>query len=99
MALPIKIATSASWIGTWSAPPDGPAQVAFALGCVVLVTCAASRGPQFLASLLDFAAIGDEHRRRRFLTVAGLAAAFLSIGYVGFYLYGGPRAVEAPIYW
>jgi hypothetical protein len=99
MALPIKIATSASWIGTWSAPPDGLAEFAFALGCVVLVMCAAPRGPQFLASLLDFAAIGDEHRRRRLLAVTGLAAAFLSIGYVGFYLHGGPRAVEAPIYW
>ena len=38
-------------------------------------------------------------RRRRFLFVASFVAAFLSLGYIAFYLRGGPRAPEAATYW
>jgi hypothetical protein len=41
----------------------------------------------------------DLARPRRFLTVSSFAAAFLSLGYIAFYLRGGPRAPEAATYW
>jgi hypothetical protein len=50
-------------------------------------------------SLADFAAVADPRRKRRFLTVAAFAASFLSLGYIAFYLRGGPRAADAATYW
>lgn len=89
----------APWAGTWSRPPDLPAQAALALAVMLLVLTLFPRGPQWLASLVDLANAGDPGRRRRFLTVASFFAAFLSLGYVAFYLRGGPRAPEASAYW
>jgi hypothetical protein len=93
------LAASVGLLGTWSAPPDRPAQVALALAAFVLVVAFVPRGPQWLANALDFAGLSDITRSRRFLTVASFLAAFLSLGYVAFYLRGGPRAPEAATYW
>jgi hypothetical protein len=57
------------------------------------------RGPRWLASLVEFASVTDLHRKRRFLIVAAFAASFLSLGYIAFYLRGGPRASDAATYW
>jgi hypothetical protein len=86
------------WRSTWARPPDVPAQAALGLAVVLLASSLTRRGTRWVASWLDFAAVGDPDRHRRFLAVASFAAAFLSLGYIGFYLRGGPRALDAPVY-
>jgi hypothetical protein len=90
---------SASWLGPWSRPADHPAQIALALGCLLIVSAIIPGGTRRLLSALDFSGVGDRVRTQRFLAVTGLAAAFLSIAYVDAYLHGGPRGLDAPIYW
>jgi hypothetical protein len=92
---------AAVWLGAWSRPPDLPAQVALGLAVILLVLALVPGGPRWLASALDFASLADltRARRRRFLTVAAFVASFLSLGYVAFYLRGGPRAHDAATYW
>jgi hypothetical protein len=88
-----------AWLGTWSRPPDRPAQIALGIAAGLLVVALVPGGPRWLASLFDFASLLDLGRRRRFLTVAAFVAAFLSLGYIAFYLRGGPRSPEAAVYW
>jgi hypothetical protein len=87
------------WLGTWSRPPDRPAQVALAAAIALLVLALVPGGPRRLISVLDAFGIGDLKRHRRFLFVTSLIAAFLSLGYIAFYLRGGPRAASAATYW
>ncbi len=87
------------WLGTWSRPPDRPSQVALALAALLLGVALVPGGPRWLVSLLEVTGAGDLKRRRRFLFVASFVAAFLSLGYIAFYLRGGPRAPEAATYW
>src|SRR5262249_28849709 len=54
---------------------------------------------RWLLSMLEVTGAGDLRRRRRFLFVASFVGAFLSLGYIAFYLRGGPRASEAATYW
>jgi hypothetical protein len=56
-------------------------------------------GPGWLATTLEATGVTQLRRSRRFLFVASFVAAFLSLGYVAFYLRGGPRAPEAATYW
>ncbi len=93
------VAAADRWLGIWSRPPDGPSQVALVLALALLAVTVTPRGPQWLASLLELATFADLGRRRRFLALASFAAAFLSLGYIAFYLRGGPRAPEAATYW
>jgi hypothetical protein len=90
---------SAVWFGTWSPPTDRPAQAALAIGAVFVLTAMVPGGARWLASMSDFTSVADLGAPRRFLTEASFAAAFLSLGYVAFYLRGGPRAHEAATYW
>jgi hypothetical protein len=79
-------------VGTFGAPPDGVATSA--LGAAVLLMTLASfrRGRSILG-------VGSEPiPRRAFLAVTGFSAALLSLGYVAFYLRGGPRIVDATMY-
>ncbi|HEY8090536.1 MAG TPA: hypothetical protein VIF09_21895 [Polyangiaceae bacterium] len=99
MAPAPPVAPAIAWLGTWAKPPDRPAQVALGAGLALLVVALAPGGPRWLASMVDFASLVDLARRRRFLTVAGFVASFLSLGYLAFYLRGGPRAPEAATYW
>lgn len=99
MAPPTPPDPSAPWLGAWSRPADQPAQIALALACLLLVTALVPQGPRRLIAALDLANVGNRDRTRRFLVVSGLAAAFLSIGYVDVYLHGGPRGLDAPVYW
>jgi hypothetical protein len=87
------------WLGTWSRPPDRPSQVALAAAVVLLAVAFVPGGPRWLVSLLEVTGASDLKRRRRFLFVASFVAAFLSLGYIAFYLRGGPRAPEAATYW
>src|SRR5580693_6971029 len=87
------------WLGTWARPPDRPSQVALAAAVGLLVVALVPGGPWRLISTLDSLGMGDLKRRRRFLVIASFVAAFLSLGYVAFYLRGGPRAASAATYW
>jgi len=87
------------WIGTWARPADRPSQVALGFAAALLAIALVPGGPRWFASLLDFASLAELSRRRRFLTVSAFAAAFLSLGYIAFYLRGGPRDALAPAYW
>src|SRR5580700_4474806 len=91
--------TDSLGFGVWSRPPDRPAQAACALAVFLLVVALVPRGPRWLGNTLDFSGLPDVSRARRFVTVASFAAAFLSLGYIAFYLRGGPRAPEAAAYW
>jgi hypothetical protein len=73
--------------------------VALGVAAALLVGAASPGGPQRLASVLDAWGVADLTRRRRFVVVTAFAAAFLSLGYLSFYLRGGPRAPEAAAYW
>jgi hypothetical protein len=102
MALPspaLALATSSPLWGLWARPADRPAQIALALSVFLAVVAVHPRGPRWLASSLDFTGATDLAHLRRFLTVASFAAAFLSLGYIAFYLRGGPRAPEATTLW
>ncbi|HEX8790645.1 MAG TPA: hypothetical protein VF765_06810 [Polyangiaceae bacterium] len=87
------------WIGTWARPADRPSQVALGFAVALLAIALVPGGPRWFASVLDFASLAELSRRRRFLTVSAFAAAFLSLGYIAFYLRGGPRDLLAPAYW
>jgi hypothetical protein len=97
--MPPSLPAATSWLGTWSRPPDRPAQVALGAAVALAAVALTPGGPQRLASFLDVAGLTDLTRRRRFLTVAPLFTAFLSLAYIAFYLRGGPRAPEAAVYW
>jgi hypothetical protein len=73
--------------------------VALGVAIVLLAAAIAPGGAAWLASLLDFSGVSDLVRKRRFLGVAGFLTAFLSLGYIAFYLRGGPRDPLAPVYW
>jgi len=88
-----------SWAGAWGRPPDRPAQVALGIAALLLVAAVAPNGPHRVASFLEAWGVADVTRRRRFIFVTGFVAAFLSLGYMAFYLRGGPRAPEAAAYW
>jgi hypothetical protein len=100
MTPPSSAAVSiATWLGIWSRPPDRPAQAALVVSLALLILALVPRGLRWLASVLDVSSVTDLRRSRRFLTLASFAAAFLSLGYIAFYLRGGPRAPEASTYW
>jgi hypothetical protein len=66
---------------------------------MLLVVALVPGGPRWLGSMLEATGAVELRRRRRFLFVAAFVAAFLSLGYIAFYLRGGPRAPEAATYW
>ena len=85
-------------LGTWAKPPDQVAWAALAVAAALILFALTPSGPRALGAFLDLSSMDDVARRRRFLTVAGFAAAFLSLGYVAIYLRGGPRLAEATTY-
>ncbi len=88
-----------SWAGTWSRPPDHPAQAALGAAVALLLLALLPGGPRWIGAVLDSWGVGNLARRRRFLFVTSFASAFLSLGYIAFYLRGGPRAADAATYW
>lgn len=76
--------------GPWQKPPDVPALVAATVGAIMLV---ASLSKSVSALFFDPAKAG-----KRPWSLA-LACALLSLGYVAWYLRGGPRIIDATTYW
>src|SRR5580700_7644854 len=98
-APPAAVPALVSWAGAWGRPPDRPAMVALGMAVGLLIAAVAPGGPRRVASFLEAWGVGDVTRRRRFVVITAFAAAFLSLGYLSFYLRGGPRAPEAAVYW
>ncbi len=84
-----------SILGTWSRPPDGVAWAALAAAAVLLLLAVAPDGLRRSFGLEDPI---DDSRRRRIVLFAAFAAAFLSLGYIAYYLRGGPRIIDATTY-
>jgi hypothetical protein len=87
----------AAWLGTWGRPIDRPAMWALGLALLlgVLAVLPAS-AHHWLGIPLAVPTRADVRRR----VVVGLSfvAAFLSLGYVAYYLRGGPRIIDATSY-
>jgi hypothetical protein len=95
----LSAVSPSAWLATWSVPADRPSQTAFGAAIALAVVALVPRGPQWLASALDVASGAERRRSKRFLVAASFLAAFLSLGYIAFYLGGGPRAPQAASYW
>jgi hypothetical protein len=77
-------------LGWFGVPPDFPAWLAFGAACASLVV--GWRWHQRVLTLLDRAG------SRRVLWLVALLAGVLSLGYIAFYLRGGPRIIDATSY-
>ena len=88
-----------AWLATWSVPTDRPSQAALGAAIALMTFAVVPRGPEWLASALDVASGEQRSRSTRFLVATAFLAAFLSLGYIDFYLGGGPRAPQAASYW
>lgn len=86
--------TSAA-IGTWGKPPDAVAWAALATSIVLGLL---SLAPKAVHEAVGLVAAGDRDQRSRVIAGGAFAAAFLSLGYVVFYLRGGPRIIDATSY-
>jgi hypothetical protein len=82
-------------LGTWGRPADEVAWAALGAAIAFMFVALAPR------AVLQSLGV-DEHlpkeARRRLLAGVALLAAFLSLGYVAFYLRGGPRVIDATSY-
>jgi hypothetical protein len=82
-------------LGTWGKPPDTVAWAA--LGASIALALL-SLAPRSVHDFVGMGAAGDRDQRRRVVAAGAFVAAFLSLGYVSFYLRGGPRIIDATSY-
>jgi hypothetical protein len=88
-------------LGTWGKPPDSVAWTALGVAGLLAFGAFTKDGTAGgLTAWLRAHRAGDAEAvsRRRFLMAAGFVAAFLSLGYIAFYLRGGPRIIDATSY-
>jgi hypothetical protein len=86
----------AALLGTWGKPVDGPAFWALV---AALVLGAAALAPSSVHGALGLGALPRRvDLRRRMVLILAFAAAFLSLGYVAYYLRAGPRIIDATSY-
>ncbi len=86
--------SSLTW-GSWGRPPDAVAWAA--LGTSVALALL-SIAPKSVHEFVGLEAASDRDHRRRVVAASAFVAAFLSLGYVAFYLRGGPRIIDATSY-
>ena len=102
MPAPVDAAATSAFLGAWGKPPDAPAWVALAVAALLLSLAATSGGTAWCAALLakhvPYRRAADTLSTRRYLTIVGFVAAFLSLGYIAYYLRGGPRIIDATSY-
>jgi hypothetical protein len=89
--------TLAALLGTWGKPVDLPAHWALALAGLLALFAVL---PRSAVGWLGFRGVFplQEGARRRVVVVLAFVAAFLSLGYVAYYLRGGPRIIDATSY-
>lgn len=86
-------------LGSWGRPPDLPAWAALVIAAFLVFTSLSPGGAHAWSSwLTSDTESAMTTSRRRFLTIASFVAAFLSLGYIAFYLRGGPRIIDATAY-
>ncbi|MEO7113064.1 MAG: hypothetical protein ABI183_21680, partial [Polyangiaceae bacterium] len=89
-------------LGTWGRPPDMPSWVMLGIAVVLALMVMAPGWSRLIAQLLaphaPLSTTMSTYSRRRFLTVAAFVAAFLSLGFIDYYLRGGPRIIDATSY-
>jgi hypothetical protein len=89
--------TLATLLGTWGRPVDRPALWALILAAVLALFAALPAS--LLASLGLYSLLPQRpDLQRRTLLSLSFIAAFLSLGYVAYYLHGGPRIIDATSY-
>jgi hypothetical protein len=76
-------------LGPWGAPPDGPAWGALACAGLAVLLGAFPDNARYVLSRI---------KARTFAGACAFLAALLSLGYVAFYLRGGPRIIDATMY-
>ncbi len=89
-----RVFTSAAF-GTWGTPPDQVAWVALGVAAVLLLLAVL---PGVVHDVIGLDPGIDRDQRRRFVSGCAFAAAFLSLGYVAYYLRGGSRIIDATSY-
>jgi hypothetical protein len=89
--------TLAALLGTWGKPVDRPAMWALGISLVLGVMALLPRST--LENLGVHTALPSRpDARRRVVIVLAFVAAFLSLGYVAYYLRGAPRIIDATSY-
>jgi hypothetical protein len=91
----IDHASISSALGTWGRPPDAVAWAALGASVAFSLLCVA---PTAVHEYVGLLAASDRDQRRRVVAAGAFVAAFLSLGYVAFYLRGGPRIIDATSY-
>ncbi|HWL89199.1 MAG TPA: hypothetical protein VNO21_25525, partial [Polyangiaceae bacterium] len=84
--------------GVWGKPADPVAWAALVLAVLLALAAWDRHGLGFAVWLQSGQAGRPGISRRRFLVVTAFVAAFLSLGYIAFYLRGGPRIIDATSY-
>jgi hypothetical protein len=82
-------------LGTWGKPPDTVAWAALGVSMALAILSVA---PKFVHELVGLSAASERDQRRRVVAASAFVAAFLSLGYVAFYLRGAPRIIDATSY-
>jgi hypothetical protein len=83
------VAWLSNLVGPWGKPGDGPSWAALGVGLLLIA---------FAALASKRRSVLFEGNEQRFLGASALACAFLSLGYVAYYLRGGPRIIDATAY-
>ncbi|WP_394831940.1 hypothetical protein LVJ94_36025 [Pendulispora rubella] len=95
------IGQAGSAFGAWGKPPDAVAWAALALAILfaaVAFAATRSRSPETTAFAMWLHDGPHGLSRRRFLAITSFVAAFASLGYIAYYLRGGPRIIDATSY-
>jgi hypothetical protein len=83
--------------GTWGKPVDRVALVALVISLfLAIVAGTPERALGSVGAALDMGV--HQELRRRVLLVMAFVSAFLSLGYLSFYLHAGPRIIDATSY-
>ena len=81
-------------LGPWGPPPDGPAWAALGVGVLLVAGAWSPAGEIAQTARVVARTLG----KRGGLALGAFVAALLSLGYAAYYLRGGPRIIDATMY-